>query len=216
MNKSEEMFDIYDEKMNWLGKAPRSEVHAKGLWHATFQCWIVSLADEEPALLLQLRHPDKDLFPNLLDISCAGHLSAGETVEDGARELKEELGLTVDFNELLPCGLFAEEDLMSDHLIDREFCHVFIYRCDQSLDKYVLQADEVTGLFKVSAAGLERLVHGEIGQLAAEGYQTGQNGQLEKKSLLVTMKDLVPHPAAYYDLIFQTIRKNWGKNTYCD
>jgi isopentenyldiphosphate isomerase len=208
LNKSEEMFDIYDEKMNWLGQAPRSEVHAKGLWHATFQCWIVSLANEEPALLLQLRHPDKDLFPNLLDISCAGHLAAGETVEDGARELEEELGLNVDFNELIPCGLFAEEDLMSDHLIDREFCHVFIYRCDQSLDKYVLQADEVTGLFKVNAAELERLVHGEIGQLEAVGYQTGPNGQLEEASLLVTPKDLVPHPAAYYDLVFQTLRKH--------
>ncbi|MBP1961649.1 NUDIX hydrolase [Paenibacillus aceris] len=208
MNKSEEMFDIYDVKMNWLGTAPRSEVHAKGLWHRTFQCWIVSLEAGEPALLLQLRHPDKDLFPNLLDISCAGHLSAGETVEDGARELHEELGLDVDFAELIPCGLFAEEDLMSDDLIDREFCHVFIYRCDQPLENYVLQPDEVTGLFKVSAAGLERLVHGEIGQLKASGYQTGQDGQLEEASHNVTLDDLVPHPAAYFDLVFQTLKKN--------
>ncbi|NOV03010.1 NUDIX hydrolase [Paenibacillus planticolens] len=208
MNKSEEIFDIYDEQMKWIGKAPRSEVHAKGLWHITFQCWIVSLEGAEPSLLLQLRHPDKDLFPNLLDISCAGHLAAGETVEDGARELQEELGLKVDFTELIPCGLFAEEDLMSDDLIDREFCHVFIYRCDQPLTKYVLQADEVTGLFKVSTSGLERLVHGEIGQLEAYGYQTGPNGQLEKSDKLVTLEDLVPHPAAYYDLVFKTLKKN--------
>lgn len=208
MSKPEEMFDIYDDKMNWLGAAPRSEVHAKGFWHRTFQCWIISMEDEEPALLLQLRHPDKDLFPNLLDISCAGHLAAGETVEEGARELEEELGLSVDFNELIPCGVFAEEDLVSELLIDREFCHVFIYRCDQSLAAYKLQADEVTGLFKVSAAGLERLVHGKTKCLKAEGYKSSEDGRLEEASLHVTLEDLVPHPAAYFDLVFQTLRNH--------
>ncbi|MDD9267990.1 NUDIX domain-containing protein [Paenibacillus sp. GCM10023248] len=208
MSKQEELFDIYDDKMNWLGAAPRSEVHANGYWHCTFQCWIISMEEEEPALLLQLRHPDKDLFPNLLDISCAGHLAAGETVADGARELEEELGLHVDFSELVPCGIFAEEDLVSDLLIDREYCHVFLYRCDQPLSQYKLQADEVTALFKVSAAGLERLVHGEAQQLEARGVRSGENGRLEPAELVVTLDKVVPHPAAYYDLVFNSLRKH--------
>ncbi|NRF92940.1 NUDIX domain-containing protein [Paenibacillus frigoriresistens] len=212
MNKSEEMFDIYDEKMNRLGVAPRSEVHAKGLWHRTFQCWIVSLEGKVPSLLLQLRHPEKDLFPNLLDISCAGHLAAGETTEDGVRELEEELGLKVDFSELIPCGMYAEEDLISDQLIDREFCHVFIYRCDQPLNRYALQPDEVSGLFAVGVADLERLVHQETNEIKASGYKRGLDGKLDHTSLLLSLDHLVPHPVAYFDLVFRTLKENkWSE-----
>lgn len=32
-----EFLDIYDEDMNYLGKATRGEAHTKGLWHSTFQ-----------------------------------------------------------------------------------------------------------------------------------------------------------------------------------
>jgi isopentenyldiphosphate isomerase len=207
-SKSEEMFDIYDGKMNWLGEAPRSEMHAKGLWHRTFQCWIVSLEGPEPALLLQLRHPGKDLFPNLLDISSAGHLAAGETIEEGVRELEEELGLRVDFSDLISCGMFAEEDIISEDLIDREFCHVFIYNSDQPLKNYTLQSDEVSGLYAVSAAGLERLVHHEIDQLAAKGYYIRTDGKLAEASLSLTLDDLVPHPVAYFDTVFRTLKEN--------
>ncbi|OCT14447.1 hydrolase [Paenibacillus pectinilyticus] len=204
MKKSEEMFDVFDAKMKWLGVAPRSEVHAKGLWHQTFQCWIVSLEENEPKLLLQLRHPDKDLFPDLLDISCAGHLAAGETVEEGTRELKEELGLSVSFESLIPCGVFAEEDLISDKLIDREFCHIFIYHCDQPLKSYVLQADEVSGLFSVPVSEFKELVYGERSEVKAIGYRTdAKSGANVDMSWNITLADVVPHPRAYYELLFQ-------------
>ncbi|WP_144028385.1 NUDIX hydrolase [Paenibacillus ferrarius] len=207
MTKTEEIFDIYDEKMNWLGVAPRSEVHAKGLWHQTFQCWIVTYERGEPELLLQLRHPEKDLFPNLLDISCAGHLAAGETTEEGARELEEELGLKVAFNQLLPCGMFAEEDLISEKLIDREFCHMFLYRCDQLLSAYTLQADEVSGIFAVSAAHLEQLIRHETNQLTARGYLLDTDGQKIEKNLPIGLMDMVPHPAAYFEFLFGKLRE---------
>lgn len=207
MKKSEELFDVYDEQKNWLGVAPRSEVHAKGLWHQTFQCWIISLEEEVPKLLLQLRHPDKDLFPDLLDISCAGHLAAGETVQEGARELEEELGLFVPFEALIPCGVYAEEDLISDHLIDREYCHVFIYRCDQALKSYVLQPDEVTGLFAVSVADFKQLIHGDREEVTATGYKRGMNGEYIDVDWPITMQAVVPHPAAYFELLFNKIEE---------
>ncbi|WNQ12825.1 NUDIX domain-containing protein [Paenibacillus aurantius] len=51
----------------------------------------------EPCLLLQRRHPGKDTYPGLFDITAAGHLEAGENVSDGIRELKEELGTDLFF-----------------------------------------------------------------------------------------------------------------------
>ncbi|MDR6549804.1 NUDIX domain-containing protein [Paenibacillus qinlingensis] len=211
MKKSEELFDVFDAKKNWLGVAPRSEVHAKGLWHQTFQCWIVSLEEEEPKLLLQLRHPDKDLFPDLLDISSAGHLAAGETIEEGTRELEEELGLSVAFEELIPCGMFAEEDLISDKLMDREFCHVFIYRCDQPLRSYVLQPDEVSGLFAVTVSDFKQLISGDRVQIASSGFKRGENGEYVDVELPVSLKDVVPHPVAYFELLFQKLDEQGWK-----
>ncbi|MFD0696987.1 NUDIX domain-containing protein [Paenibacillus sp. GCM10027628] len=206
MGNSEEMFDIYDRQMNWLGVAPRSEVHKKGLWHQTFQCWIVSFEKPEPLILLQLRAPDKDLFPSLLDISSAGHLAAGETVREGVRELEEELGLNVHFDDLLACGKFAEEDLISEQLMDREFCHVFIYRCDQPLKDYKLQEDEISGIFAVKVEELDQLVHGQQTVITASGYELLGDGQLREITKPISLSDLVPHPTAYFDLLFQTLR----------
>ncbi|MFC5452962.1 NUDIX hydrolase [Paenibacillus aestuarii] len=203
MSKQEEIFDIYDEQMNWIGTAPRSEVHAQGHWHQTFQCWILSCEESEPNLLLQLRSADKDLFPNLLDISSAGHLAAGETVRDGVRELEEELGLKVEFDELLACGTFAEEDLMSESLIDREFCHIFIYRCDQPLKNYQLQEAEVSGIFAVKMKAFEKLVSGEAASATVSGIMLA-NDEVTRE---IALSDLVPHPAAYYQLLFQAIRR---------
>ena len=205
VNKLEEMFDIYDEHMNWIGVAPRREVHAKGLWHQTFQCWIVSNEDPEPVLLLQLRHPDKDLFPNLLDISCAGHLGAGETIQDGVRELEEELGLHVKFEELAACGIFAEVDFISEELIDREFCHVFFYRCDLPLSSYVMQPEEVSGLFAVSLKEFESLIRKKVDHVGAKGLKRHQDGRIEETSQFISHADLVPHPEHYYDILFRKL-----------
>ena len=96
MNR-DELIDIYDENMNHLGTAPRSQAHHEGLWHMTFHCWIVSRPDK---IWLQRRGEHVETHPNKLDISSAGHLLAGERPKDGIREIKEELGLDVDFNKL--------------------------------------------------------------------------------------------------------------------
>lgn len=200
--KSEEYFDIYDRDLNWLGTAPRSEVHAKGLWHQTFQCWLVNATGAVPKLFLQLRAPNKDLFPNLLDISCAGHLSAGETVEAGVRELEEELGITARFQDLIPCGMFAEEDMISASLIDREFCYVFLYEVELAASDFTLQEEEVSGLFEVDLGKFVQLVRGELMEIPAVGIRNGSGGAYEETQMKVKLEDMTPHPPAYYELLF--------------
>lgn len=208
--KSEEQFDIYDENRKWLGVAPRSEVHAKGLWHQTFQCWVVNRSMETPQLYLQLRAPNKDLFPDLLDISSAGHLAAGETVEAGVRELEEELGLTARFEDLIPCGMFAEEDVISPTLIDREFCHVFLYEVSKDIRDFILQVEEVNGLFAVDLQAFARLVQGELTEIPGTGIQIGDAGEYQEANMTVTRENLVPHPPAYYELLFgEMARQGW-------
>ena len=49
-------------------------------------------------ILIQQRANDKSLWANLWDISCSGAPIAGETSAEGiAREIKEELGWSIDF-----------------------------------------------------------------------------------------------------------------------
>ena len=58
----------------------------------------VLIFNSKGELLIQQRAREKTTWTNLWDISCAGHVQAGETSQEGAsRELKEELGLTYDF-----------------------------------------------------------------------------------------------------------------------
>lgn len=73
-------------------------MHRKGLHHRTVHVWVQNTKGE---LLLQKRSSSKEVFPGLWDISCAGHLSAGDSSLDGAvRELEEELGISVNKDKL--------------------------------------------------------------------------------------------------------------------
>ncbi|SEB54918.1 NUDIX domain-containing protein [Paenibacillus sp. GP183] len=207
MLNHDEIFDIFNDQMERVGTAGRLEVHANGWWHQTFHCWIISLRNDQPSLLLQLRHPDKDTFPNLLDISCAGHLMAGENVEDGVRELEEELGLQVAFSSLIPCGIYAEEDALPEGRMDREFCHVFLYRCDQHIFEYRIQQDEVSGLYFVGLKDFESLIQGAAQTIPAVGANLSVDGQLEERLLYIASTDLVPHDVNYYKLLFNAINQ---------
>ena len=102
---SEEILTTFDEHGNITGSAPRDEVHRLGLWHETFHCWFVGMDPGERTLYLQLRSQQKRDYAGLLDITAAGHLMANESVEDGIREVQEELGLKLAFDELKPLGI---------------------------------------------------------------------------------------------------------------
>ena len=94
-----EYFDVLDENGIKTGKIKlRSDVHKDGDWHKAVHIWILNKNGD---ILLQRRCATKDSSPNMLNISSAGHLSAGDDSLTGAiRELKEELNLDVKPEEL--------------------------------------------------------------------------------------------------------------------
>ena len=87
-----EIFDIVTEEGIVIGQAPRSECHGNpALMHRVVH---VCVWKSEGSLVLQLRHPDKDIQPNKWDLSVGGHLALGEAPETAARrEAREELGI---------------------------------------------------------------------------------------------------------------------------
>lgn len=96
---TEELFDVLDKNGNKTGiQKTKKELHEQGLWHQAVHVWIFNSKGE---MLLQKRAKDKDYWPDLWDISAAGHISAGETPEQAViREIGEETGIKVSLSQL--------------------------------------------------------------------------------------------------------------------
>lgn len=130
---SKEYFDILDENGNKTGKIKsRSEVHRDGDWHKGVHIWIIN---DKGDILLQRRCATKDSNPNMLDISCAGHLTAGDESLSGAmRELKEELNLYVTPEELQFIKTLKRNSKYTSTFINNEFDDLYILRTTKSID----------------------------------------------------------------------------------
>lgn len=203
-----EVLDVFNEKKDWIGTATRGEVHREGLWHQVFHCWVVSGSRKEGwKLLFQLRHPSKETFPDKLDTSSAGHLLAGETPEDGLRELEEELGLSARYEDLIYCGIHQEEYRISEHYMDREFTHVHLYRCDQRLEDYRVQQSEVSGVFWVGAEDFRELVQGKAERIAINGITYDEHQRPLHEQREVSLSDYTDNTETYYELLFRALEK---------
>ncbi len=81
-----------------IGKAPRREVHLKGLLHRSVH---IVIMNKKGQVLLQKRSSGKDSFPGYWDVSVGGHVDPGESYAEAARrELKEEMGLEAPLEEI--------------------------------------------------------------------------------------------------------------------
>jgi isopentenyldiphosphate isomerase len=189
----EELFDIYDDNGVHLGSKPRSAVHRDGDWHRVFHCWIV---DPRGYLLVQQRSPNKDLFPNKLDITAAGHYSAGEVMRDGVREVEEEMGLKVAFEELVPLGLRISIK-RDGTLIDRELADVFFYRSNRDLTEYRLQEEEVSGLIAFPIHEGIALFKGQCDSVLAEGLWRDDTGVYQREQRPITRDMFIETLDAY-------------------
>jgi isopentenyl-diphosphate delta-isomerase type 1 len=90
---AEEWFDVVDREDRVVGRAPRAEVHARGLLHRAVHLWVVNEAGQ---VFLQKRSRWKDSSPGLWDSSASGHLDVGEDYAAAVvREAYEELGLVL-------------------------------------------------------------------------------------------------------------------------
>ncbi len=135
----------------------RNEVHRKGLWHRTVHVWILNSSKE---LLIQKRSLQKEVYPGLWDISCAGHLSSGEDSYSGAiRELEEELGLIVGSNELNYLFSVTQRYASPDHLfIDNELTDVFLLNKDIAADSMCIDESELIEVKFISIVELQKWV----------------------------------------------------------
>ena len=154
----EEYIDILDSNGIPTGEVkPKSEVHEKGYFHNTAHVWIFN---ENKEILLQQRSLNKSICPGLWDVSAAGHVDAGERVEDAAiREVYEELGLKLQNKKLIKIGTNKIERYYSNNLIDNEFHNSFLYQTNTNIKSYIIDSIEVEAIKYVTIEDFIRLLN---------------------------------------------------------
>lgn len=154
-----EYFDVLNEigAKTGIVKA-RHHVHRDGDWHRAVHVWIY--AQSTHRLLIQKRAECKESWPNLWDISAAGHVTAGDqSLETAQRETQEELGVDVPIEAIEP--LFSMQSSFNtndDTFVNNEFIDVYLVtvKDEVSVDSFTLQQSEVAAVRYIGTEDLEK------------------------------------------------------------
>ncbi len=144
-----ELLDIVDENGIPTGEVvEREKAHREGVRHRTSHVWIARKRDGRVEILLQKRSQDKDSHPGCYDISSAGHIPAGvDFIPSALRELKEELGIEANPEELIYCGVrkgMYEDVFYGRRFVDNQISNVYLlWKNDLEIEEYTIQVSEI-------------------------------------------------------------------------
>ena len=154
----DEYIDLLNEDGERTGKTClKSEAHKNGLYHASAHIWIF---DKNKKVLIQKRAANKDTFPNLWDISVAGHISAGELpINSALREVKEEVGITISKNDLTFIGTSKKKVIHNVNLIDNELHYIYVCKIDFKIASLKIQKEEVAEITSIDIDKLFKIIN---------------------------------------------------------
>lgn len=198
---TEEIVDIFDENYEHLGTATKAEARKHGYWIQSIHAWIVN-PKGGGYVLFQKRGRNKKIFPNALDISAAGHYVAGEKIEDGIREISEELGLIVEFKDLVSLGIKFDIGKVGENIV-HEYCHTFLVKSELEPNEYKFRDGEVEGLVRISIHDGLALFSGDKKEVTAVGVEwIPETGKYMPVFLQVDKQLFIPRIDLYYYKIF--------------
>lgn len=188
-----EKIKVFNEQFQYIGIHSRGHVHSEGLWHETFHCWFV----DEDFVYIQKRSASKSDFPLLYDITAAGHIEADETVEDGVREIEEELGISVAFSDLISVGTI-QDVIELTHFFDYEFAHVYLYKGEFKAEEFILQEDEVESIYRIKRDDFIQLCFKEVEKVIGYCF-------FDQEVCEIKLTDFVPHETFYFQAIAEKL-----------
>lgn len=201
-----EIIDIYDDNGLFLKTSTSKEAHTYGYWHKVIHFWIIDKKTKR--LLYQKRAKEKLLYPNMLDISVAGHVLSGEKIFDALkRETKEELGLEFDNVKIKFLGI-RRDSFKSNIIINREFQYVYIASIDIDISKLNIQKEELSEIILISPQVIIDLFEKKIKKYIGTSY----HDNIKKKSI-IKINNIIPSIDNYnYKIPFIVNRFLLGEN----
>ena len=192
-----ENIDVFVANLNFKDVVERKEAHIKGMWHQTFHCWVVN--PKNKSILFQLRSKEKKNYPDMFDISAAGHLLSGEKGSDGIREVSEELGIDLDFDSLYSLGYRVEVDDQENGQMNREYQDVYIASVDEDLSRYTPQKEEVSGLMWMKIDDALSLFSNAVNRVMMNGIVYNKDKMCwDEVNREVCISDFIPRIQKYY------------------
>ncbi|MBM7707185.1 isopentenyldiphosphate isomerase [Chryseomicrobium aureum] len=171
-----------------------------------FHCWVLEKRQGEWWIYLQLRSLLKKDYPGDLDITAAGHIGAHETAEEGIREMDEELGIHVNYGELISLGVIPY-CIHTKDIHDAEFAHVFLYKHSGTIEDFEIQREELDGLYATPLHDFLELIVGSVVSITVKGYKfVGDTRIDEVRSIM--LNDLGTLPKDYLNPLKELIEKH--------
>ena len=201
-----ELLEVYDPDGLPTGQAKtRGTIHLEGDWHLAFFCWVARPGPRGTEILLQHRAARKDVWPLRFDASAAGHIRFGESMEEAAREVREELGILVELSDMVPLGRHRQQHYHANGLIDREHHALHLLTPGPPDGAYAPDPMEVAGLAWIDADDLLGLVEGRLRQadVRYRAVNAPPDGWVPRT---LTPADLVPYEDGYHRRLLDTIR----------
>lgn len=158
----QELLFTVDEENNPIEPDTRENVHRYGKWHRNCHIWIVNKNQE---ILCQQRSFSKLNTPGRWESFFGGHVPAEVGYLDNALiELKEELGLEINKNQLKEMFLYKRED-------GKEFEMVYKLEWSGDLSILKLEADEVEQVRWIDLPELKRQMSINPAEWSIMGYE---------------------------------------------
>lgn len=200
-----ELLRTFTEDYTFIENKERELVHRDGDWHEVFHCWILEKRREKWWIYLQLRSLKKKDYPGDLDITAAGHIGAHERAEEGIREVEEELGIKVNYNELISLGVIPYQ-IHTQAIHDAEFAHVFLYKHSGTIRDFTIQREELDGLYATLLDDFLNLIEESRASISVEGYRFIDDIRVEEARTM-ELTDLGTLPKEYLYPLKQLIEE---------
>jgi 8-oxo-dGTP pyrophosphatase MutT (NUDIX family) len=137
----------------------------------------------------------KKIAPGKFDVSVGGHYASGEDPKTaGPREIKEELGLDVRFDELVPLGRRVFVYCFAPGIQEYEFQDIFLLHRQVGPGGLALQREELDGVIEMDVEEGIELFSGKKTQVDTALH--GSDRRTER--VTVSADDFVPCLDSYY------------------
>jgi len=129
----DELWDVYDENRNLTGKIMKRSEYPRNAdeYHLAVHIWI---RNDKNEWLISKRTPNKN-YPLLWECTGGSVLAGEDSLTAALREVKEELGITLDKEK----GVLYRTIKRPIH---PDFCDVWVFEHNCSIDDIVFQPDE--------------------------------------------------------------------------